>query len=134
MAVYAGARRRSALVHGRPTRVAMRGSTAADEQPLPRRRARTAVRAGRRPGRVGFALGGIAIAFLLGLFSLAQTVRVSATSYDIDRLIYERERLTDDRQELVSDLSRLGSEPAMRKLAFDQGLSQLAGALVVPAR
>ncbi|MEI8334008.1 MAG: hypothetical protein WCH74_09175, partial [Chloroflexota bacterium] len=108
--------------------------TAADERPLQRRRARTAVRAGRRPGRVGFVLGGIALAFLLGLFSLAQTVRVSATSYDIDRLIYEREQLTGDRLDLRSDLSRLGSEPAIRKLAFDMGLSQLADPLVVPAR
>jgi hypothetical protein len=134
MAVYAGARRRSALMPGRATRVALRGSTAADERALPRRRTRGAVRAGRRSGRVGLVLGGIALAFLLGLFSLAQTVRVSATSYDIDRLIYERERLADDRQELLSDLSRLGSEPAIRKLAFDMGLSQLADPLVVPAR
>jgi hypothetical protein len=135
MAVYAGARRRSTLMPGRPTRVAVRGSTAADDRPLPRRRARVSTRAGRRPSRIGFALGGIALAFLLGLFSLAQTVRVSATSYDIDRLIYERERLMDDRQELLSDLSRLGSEPAIRKLALDDArLSQLADPLVVPAR
>ena len=134
MAVYAGARRRSALMHGRPTRVAMRGSTAADERPLQRRRARTAVRAGRRPGRVGFVLGGIALAFLLGLFSLAQTVRVSATSYDIDQLIYARGRMTADQQQVRSDISRLGSEPAIRKQAFDLGMSQLGDPLVVAAR
>jgi hypothetical protein len=92
------------------------------------------VRSGRRTSRVGIILGGIAIAFALGLFSLAQTIRVSATSYDIDQLIYERDRMSADQQQLRSDLSRLGSEPAIRKEAFDLGLSQLGDALVVPAR
>ncbi len=101
---------------------------------LPRRRARATVRAGRRPNRVGLALGGIAIAFLLAFFSLAQTVRVSATGYDIDQLLVQRDRLDGQRQELVADLNRLGREPAIRKQAIDLGLSQLVEPLVVPAR
>ena len=101
---------------------------------LPRRRARTTVRAGRRPSRVGVALGGIAIAFLLAFFSLAQTVRVSATGYDIDQLLVQHDRLDGQRQEFVSDLNRLGREPAIRKQAIDLGLSQLVEPLVVPAR
>jgi CBS domain containing-hemolysin-like protein len=83
---------------------------------------------------VGLALGGIAIVFLLAFFSLAQTVRVSATGYDIDQLLVEHDRLDGQRLELVSDLNRLGREPAVRKQAIDLGLSQLVEPLVVPAR
>jgi hypothetical protein len=102
---------------------------------LPRRRARVAVRAGaRRDGRLGLILGGIVVAFLLAFFSLAQTVRVSATGYDIDRLIVERERLDAQRQELLSDLNRLGREPAIRKQAIDVGLAPLVSPIVVTPR
>ena len=79
-------------------------------------------------------LGGIVIVFLLAFFSLAQTVRVSATGYDIDQLLVERDRLEAQRQELFSDLNRLGREPAIRKQAIDLGLGQLVEPLVVPAR
>ncbi len=130
MAVYVGARERSRLL---PRRPAPRPAEVA--APLAaRRRQRTAVRAGRRSSRVGLALGGIAIAFILALFSLAQTIRVSATSYDIDQLIYARDRMTADQQQVRSDISRLGSEPAIRKQAFDLGMSQLGDPLVVAAR
>ncbi len=130
MAVYAGATRRSSLAP-RTRRPAL---VAAGEPAVRRRTRASTVRSGRRTSRVGIILGGIAIAFALGLFSLAQTIRVSATSYDIDQLIYERDRMSADQQQLRSDLSRLGSEPAIRKEAFDLGLSQLGDALVVPAR
>jgi hypothetical protein len=79
-------------------------------------------------------LGGIVVAFMLAFFSLAQEVRVSATSYDIGRLQVERDRLNARVQELDSDLSRLGREPAVRKLALDGGLGQLGDAIVLPAR
>ena len=35
---------------------------------------------------------------------------------------------------MVADLSRLGREPAIRKLALDAGLGQLVDPLIVPAR
>ena len=130
MAVYVGARERSRLL---PARSAPR-SVETETPAVDRRRQRSAVRAGRRPSHVGLALGAIAIAFILALFSLAQTIRVSATSYDIDQLIYERDRMTADQQQLRSDLSRLGNEPAIRKQAFDLGMSQLGDPLVVAAR
>lgn len=102
---------------------------------LPRRRARVAIRSGtRRDGRVGLILGGIVVAFLLAFFSLAQTVRVTATGYDIDRLIVEGNRLDAQRQELLSDLNRLGREPAIRKQAIDVGLAPLVSPLVVTPR
>ena len=79
-------------------------------------------------------LGGIALAFLLAFFSLVQSVRVSATGYEIDRLGNEHSVLDGQRQELIADLQRLGRGPAIRKQAIDLGLDQLAEPLVVSAR
>lgn len=124
MAVYEGARPRSTLLPKRQPR--------ADTPALPRRRMRAAVRARRRTSRTSIALGGIVVAFLLAFFSLAQDVRVSATTYDIDRLQAERDRLLAQEQELRSDLERLGQEPAIRKLSIDAGLTQLGEPLVLP--
>ena len=59
---------------------------------------------------------------------------MSATSYDIGRLEVEREQLDARRQDLRSDLSRLGREPAVRKLGLVAGLGQLAEPVVLPAR
>jgi len=61
-------------------------------------------------------------------------VTVSATTFDVDRLVDERDRLDALRQEVLSDLDRLGREPAVRKLAIDNGYGQLADPLIVPAR
>jgi hypothetical protein len=124
VAVYQGARSRPTFL---PPRIAQAPA-------LERRRPRPTIRARRRPGRVGILLGGIALAFLLAFFSLVQSVRVSATGYEIDRLGNERSDLDARRQELIADLSRLGRGPAIRKQAIDLGLDQLAEPLVVPAR
>lgn len=126
MAVYQGARPRSILFPPRPRLV--------EAPSLPRRKVRGAVRARRRQGRVGFLLGGIALTFMLAFFSLAQTVRVSATSYDIDRLLSERTQLEGRVRQLQSDLNRLGREPAIRKQSLDAGLGQLSEPLVIRAR
>lgn len=125
MAVYSGARPRSSLLPRR--------SRVADTPTLTRRRVRGAVRARRRTNRLAVVLGGIVLAFLLAFFSLAQTVRVSATGYDLERLGRERDALLVRKQELLTDLNRLGQEPAVRKLAIDAGLTQLAAPLVVGA-
>jgi len=126
MAVYQGARARTIALPRAPH--------LAEAPALPRRRARAAVRARRGPNRLGMVLGGIVVAFMLAFFSLAQEVRVSATTYDIGRLQLEHERLDARVQELTSDLNRLGREPAVRKLALDAGLGQLGDAVVLPAR
>ena len=128
MAVYEGARPRSTLLPRR----APRADTPVPA--LPRRKMRGAVRAHRRSSRTGILLGGIVVAFLLAFFSLAQDVRVSATTYDIDRLQAERDRLLAQEQEIRSDLERLGQEPAIRKLSIDAGLTQLGEPLVLPGR
>ena len=126
MAVYEGARPRT-IAFPRAPRLA-------EAPALPRRRARTAVRARRGPNRLALVLGGIVVAFMLAFFSLAQQVQVAATSYDIGRLQLEGERLRSSLQELHSDLNRLGREPAVRKLALDRGLGQLGEPIILPAR
>jgi len=125
MAVYSGARPRSSFLPQR--------SRVADAPVLPRRRIRGAVRARRKTNRLAFILGGIVLAFLLAFFSLAQSVRVSATGYDLERLGQERDTLLVRKQELLTDLNRLGQEPAVRKLAIDAGMTQLTAPIVVGA-
>jgi hypothetical protein len=101
---------------------------------IARRRGRARLRAGRRSGRLGLLLGGIVLAFLLAFFSLAQTVRVTATDYEVNRLLADQAALQAQRQELLSDLNRLGREPAVRKQAIDLGLFPLAEPVVVRSR
>jgi cell division protein FtsB len=147
MAAYQGARRREGLLGGgegllggregplRSRREEIAPAAGVARTPaLRRRRARSAVRAGRRTNRIGLVLGGIVLAFMLAFFSLAQSVRVSATGYDIASLQAESDRLQAARRDLLTDINRLGSDPAVRKLALDGGLSPLAAPLVVPAR
>ena len=126
MAVYSGARPRSSFLPQR--------SRVVDAPTLPRRRVRGAVRARRQTDRMPIILGGIVLTFLLAFFSLAQTVRVSATGYDLSRLAAERDELLVRKQELMTDLNRLGQEPAVRKLAIDAGLTQLSTPIVVGGR
>jgi hypothetical protein len=140
MAGYAGARPRSGVLAQRRREeapVTRRGTIRSDRAvDLPRRglRGASAVRSRRRQGRVGLLIVGIVVIFLLGLFSLTQTVSVSATEFDVDRLIAARQELEANERDMVADLSRLGREPAIRKLALDAGLGQLVDPLVVPAR
>lgn len=94
---------------------------------------RASVRARRGSNRLAFVLGGIVLAFMLAFFSLAQSVRVSATGYDINRLKNEQAELQARRQELLSDLNRLGQGPAIRKLSLDAGLTQLPPPIILGA-
>jgi hypothetical protein len=126
MAVYSGARPRSTFLPQR--------SRVVDAPTLPRRRVRGAVRARRTSNRLSFVLGGIVLTFVLAFFSLAQTVRVSATGYDLQQLAEQRDALLIQKQELMTDLNRLGQEPAVRKLAIDAGLTQLSTPVVVGGR
>lgn len=127
MAIYEGARPQSPFF---PGRVRRREVPAAPT----RRRVRGAVRAKRGSNRLSFLLGGIVIAFVLAFFSLAQSVRVSATGYDVNRLLTQRDELLSRKQDLMSDLNRLGREPAIRKLSLDAGLGQLREPLVLTGR
>jgi hypothetical protein len=123
VAVYSGARPRSGFLPQR--------SRVVDVPTLPRRRVRGAIRAKRRTNRLPLVLGAIVVAFVLAFFSLAQTMRVSATGYDLERLSAERDALLVRKSELLTDLNRLSQEPAIKKLAIDAGLTQLSAPVVV---
>jgi hypothetical protein len=137
MAVYGGTQPRPGVVPrlgGRPGVTGGRGPLARPVDGLPRRRTRAPVRAGRRTSRTGLVLAGIVVAFLLAMFSLAQTVRVSATGVDAEALRTEQELLIDRSRSLKAELSRAGQEPAVRRRALDAGLGALVDPLIVPAR
>ena len=129
MAVYQGARPQPSFL---PRATSRRDEPTVPS--LPRRRIRSAVRAQRNTSRIGLLLGAIVIAFLLAFFWLAQTVGVSATSYDIDQRAAQRDRLGARVRDLRSDINRLGHEPAIRKQAIDAGFGQLGEPEVIPAR
>jgi hypothetical protein len=101
---------------------------------LPRRRVRSAVRARRGTSHVSIALAVIGLGFVLAFFSLTQTVRVSSSGYDTDRMLVEQARLKAQVQDLSADLNRLAGEGAIRQGALEQGLTQLAQPLIVTPR
>jgi hypothetical protein len=131
MAIYEGARPRPFLRVPLAPRVARPAGRAIEAPSLPRRRLNGAVRARRRSNRVGIVLGAIVVAFLLAFFSLAQTMRVSATGYDIERLDDRHDALLAEQQQAVSDISRLGGVSAVRHAGIQLGLTQLTDPLVV---
>lgn len=131
MAVYTGARPRSTFF---PRRRLEAPLLLPQAPALPRRRTRVAIRANRRPRIVGLVICGIVVAFLLSFFSLVQTVRVSASSYDMDRLNSEYVQLQNERLQIQSDIDRLGRQSAIRRQAIASGLTQLPAPVVVSGR
>ena len=131
MAVYEGARPRSTFFPRRRVEAPVVRSQA---PALTRRRSRVAMRANRRPRTVGFVIGAIAIAFLLSFFSLVQTVRVSASDYDMTQLNDQYLQLQNQRQGIISDIDRVGRQSAIRRQAIANGLTQLPAPVVLPAR
>jgi cell division protein FtsL len=93
-----------------------------------------AIRANRRPRVVGLVICGIVVAFLLSFFSLIQTVRVSASTYDMDRLNSQYIQLQNQSRQLQSDIDRLGRQSAIRRQAIANGLTQLPAPVVVSGR
>jgi hypothetical protein len=131
MAVYEGARPRSTLFPRRR----LEATLLRPQAPAPaRRRSRVLIRSRRRPRFFGIAIGLIAVAFLLSFFSLVQTVRISASGYDMDQLNQQYGQLQNQRQQDVSDINRLDRESAIRRQAIATGLSQLPAPIVIPAR
>ena len=127
MAVYQGARQRTIVLPRRP-RVAVQAPA------LPRRQLRSAVRAHRGPSRLAILLAAIVIAFAAAFFSLSQDIRVSATGYEMDRLVIDQQRLQAQADDLRNELNRLGKAPAIRKFAIDAGLGPLPEPEIIPAR
>lgn len=136
MAGYAGARPRPGLLGRRWPVPARRAEAGRAADALARRSVRggAAARARRRSGRLGLVVGGIVVSFAVGFVSLAQTVRVSASALELERLRGEQQALLAEQQQLRSDLYRLGREPAVRRQALDAGLGQLVDPLILPAR
>jgi hypothetical protein len=131
MAVYEGARPRSTFVPRRRLEAPLLRPQAPAS---PRRRSRVAMRANRRPRRVALAIGGIVVAFLLSFFSLVQTMRVSASGYDMGQLTNDYVDLQNQRRQVTSDIDRLGRQSAVRREAISDGLTQLPQPVVIPAR
>jgi hypothetical protein len=131
MAVYEGARPRSTFFPRRRVEAPVVRSQA---PALTRRRSRVAMRANRRPRTVGFVIGAIVIAFLLSFFSLVQTVRVSASDYDMTQLNDQYLQLQNQRQGIISDIDRVGGHSALPRPAIANGLTQLPAPVVLPAR
>jgi len=144
MAVYQGARPRSGFAltailrpQSWPSAFPRLGAPAIPRVTHGRRTSRTRARVGAiRPAapRVGMVLAAIVVVFSGSFLWLTQSVRVTATNYDIVRLVSERERLEALTVDLRSNLDRLSGEPAIRQEALDRGLGQLGAPIVVPAR
>jgi hypothetical protein len=132
MAVYQGARQRTVALPRAP-RVAVGIGTGVGAPAVPRRRRRAAVRARRGPSRLSLLLALIVVAFAGAFFSLSQDIRVSATSYETDRLQSEARQLQDQATDLRNSLNRLGKAPAVKALAVGDGLGPLAEPLVIAA-
>ena len=131
MAVYEGARPRSTFLPRRRLEAPLLRPQAPAR---PRRRSRVAMRANRRPRAVGMVIGAIAVAFLLSFFSLVQTVRISASGYDMAQLNDEYIQLQNQRQQILSDIDRVGRQSAIRREAISDGLTQLPAPVILPAR
>lgn len=131
MAVYQGARQRTIVLPRRP-RIEL--GAAAVAVAMPRRRVRAAVRARRGPSRLSILLAAIVVAFAGAFFSLSQDIRVSASGYEAERLVMQQQRLEARATDLRNELNRLGSAPAIRKLAIQSGLGPLPEPEVLPAR
>jgi hypothetical protein len=136
MAVYQGARQRSSLFPRRRLDAPLlrRQAPMTQAPAIPRRSSRLTLRARRRPRFFGMAIGLIVVAFLLSFFSLVQTVRVSTSGYDIDKLNAQWGQLQNQRQQDLSDIGRLGRESSVRRQAISGGLTQLPAPIVIPAR
>jgi len=79
-------------------------------------------------------IGVIVVAFLLSFFSLVQTVRISASGYDMEVLNNQFVQLQSQRQRILSDIDRLGRQSAITRQAIADGLTQLPAPVVLPAR
>lgn len=71
-------------------------------------------------------IGGVLIAFLIGLIYLAQTVNLAATNFEIDQLAAQREDLYRQVQTAETTVLSWGSEPTVLNRARQLGLDQLA--------
>jgi hypothetical protein len=99
----------------------------------PRRRiSRSRLAARAHPARA--LIGGVLIAFLIGLIYLAQTVNLAATNYEIDQLTAQRDDLYRQVQTVETSVLTYGTEPTALEHAQRLGLDQLAPRVRLSAR
>ncbi len=90
-----------------------------------RRRVTRATRATRSSSRVRTLIGGVIVAFLIGLIYLAQTVHLTATNIAIDQAVSQRDDLYRQVQTLETNVLAWGTEPIVLEHAQRLGLDQL---------
>ena len=99
-----------------------------------RRRVSSPARAGRRAQPVGALLAFVLVALLVGLLYIAQTIRLAATDYEIDRLVADRDDLARQVQTIETSVLRWGTESTVLERAQRMGLAQLETRVTLPAR
>lgn len=99
-----------------------------------RRRVARRDRANRRAHPVGMLLAVVVVAFLLGLFYLAQNVRIAAANYQIDHALAERDDLYRQVHTTETSVLRWGTEPVVLEHAQRLGLDQLPTRVRLTAR
>lgn len=101
---------------------------------IPRRRLSRASRVAARSHPARALIGGVLIAFLIGLIYLAQTVNLGATSYEIDQMTAQRDDLYRQAQTVETSVLTWGTEPTALDHAQHLGLDQLATKVRLSAR
>lgn len=97
-----------------------------------RRLSRSRLTARSHPARA--LIGGVLIAFLIGLIYLAQTVHLAATNYEIGQLTAQRDDLYRQVQTAETSVLTWGTEPTALEHAQRLGLDQLAPRVRLSAR
>lgn len=100
----------------------------------PRRKLSRASRISARSHPARALIGGVLIAFLIGLIYLAQTVHLAATGYEIDQLSAQRDSLYRQVQTVETSVLAWGTEPTALDNAQRLGLDQLASKVRLSAR
>ena len=101
---------------------------------LPRRRLVVPARRGRRVDPVSIVLAAVALAFLLALLYVGQTVTLGATNYQYDQLISQRQDLERQVQTAEAGINRYAAEQWVLDRAQRAGLAPLGAKLLIPAR
>ena len=99
---------------------------------LPRRRLSAPARRGRRLDPVGVVLAGVALAFLIGLVYLGQTVNLGATNYQFEQLDGQRDDLARQVKTAEAGVNRFAAEQWVLDQAQRAGLAPLGAKLMIP--
>ena len=101
---------------------------------LPRRRVSAPARRGRRNDPVGLVLAGVALAFLVGLVYLGQTVNLGATNYQFEQLVRHRDDLSRQVKTAEAGVNRFAAEQWVLDQAQRAGLAPLGAKMLIPGR